>query len=146
MLGNHFTIRLMAEPSSTNSEWSPLLPQSPTASISSASKPSGTLANLEATQQNDLAPAISALRGILVVVSIGLLIFLQGRSQGEIIFISLLLNISTCQRGAVFQNIYTFSPSIIWLNLDGCRLHFGSYQYVNPDNDTISNCGRLGCI
>ena len=103
----------MAEPSSTNPERSPLLPQSPTASISSASKPSGALANLEATQQNGPAPTISALRGTLVVVSIGLLIFLQGTSQGEIIFTLLLLNISAFAKEASFsKKKITFRPFI----------------------------------
>ena len=92
----------MAEPSSTNSERSPLLPQSLTASTSSASKSSGALANPEVTQQNNPAPTISALRGTLVVVSIGLLIFLQGRSQGELIFVLLLLNISAFAKEVPF--------------------------------------------
>ena len=90
----------MTEHSSTNPERSPLLPQSPTASISSVSKSSGTLANLE---RNDPAPTISALRGALVVVSIGLLIFLQGSSQGEIIFILLTLNICTFAKEVPFS-------------------------------------------
>jgi hypothetical protein len=87
------------------------------------------------------------LRGTLVAASIGLLIFLQGRSQGEMIFILLLLNISIFAKEASFSKKINYIQTFyIWSNLNGCRLRFGSCQYVNPDNDTISNCGRLGCI
>ena len=117
----------MAGPSINDPERSPLLPQLPTASISSASKSSRALANPEATQRNDPAPTISALRGTLVAASIGLLIFLQGRSQGEIIFILLLLNTSPFAKEASFSKKINYIQTFYILsNLNGCRLRFGS--------------------
>ncbi|OCK77348.1 MFS general substrate transporter [Lepidopterella palustris CBS 459.81] len=97
----------MTEAAASATEQSPLiLPNSAssTPSISSISKSSRTLADSELNRQDEPAQKISALRGALVVTSIGLLIFLQATN----------ISILTTTQSAIAADLNAFEK-VSWL-------------------------------